>query len=291
MATTVTPGFAWALPSVPQKGKKPASQPLTNPLLKRAPPKTTKASSSDSKPKGTVQNRALVEAQTNLRRRHNAATSDKKQLPPKLSLTTGGLSRVPTSSVSPSPLWYRKFGNGTYPRTSSAPPNLLPAWYVQVVDENYALSVWEPDQPSSRKLSDSWVVAYGFQNANQKEEVLRRFSSFGSIVTVRGGKSNWIALEYGSPLEAEKALYHRSWVLDGSVIGVVRLDQELRETLDWTIAPIAMPGDLGSRKPTTPQTAAKVGVDDDIYMSSTNEALVEKRSVCERFLGILFGWE
>jgi hypothetical protein len=76
--------------------------------------------------------------------------------------------------------------------------------------------------------TDTWVLVYGYSNASQYEDILRRFADFGHILAHRG-RSNWIAIQYESQLEAEKALCHQHMELqaaaDGEVIycGVTRL--------------------------------------------------------------------
>lgn len=58
-----------------------------------------------------------------------------------------------------------------------------------------------------------WVLVYGFVTRAQYNQVVQTFSSFGHVVAIKGdffhpGRSNWIALQYASQLEAEKAVCH-----------------------------------------------------------------------------------
>jgi hypothetical protein len=82
---------------------------------------------------------------------------------------------------------------------------------------------------------NAWVLVYGFSTQSQKEELVRLFDSFGRVIHRHGGvtaSSNWIALQYQSRLEAEKALSHRPIELVGPVFcGVERLTPQKRQSL------------------------------------------------------------
>jgi hypothetical protein len=67
-------------------------------------------------------------------------------------------------------------------------------------------------------------LIYGYANANHYQEIIRRFTGYGHVLD-RRGRSNWVALQYESRLQAEKALCHRDLQLaDGIFCGVKRLD-------------------------------------------------------------------
>ena len=76
-----------------------------------------------------------------------------------------------------------------------------------------------------------WVLVYGYASVSQYDEILRRFANYGHILDHRGscqpGRSNWIALQYESRLQAEKALCHQHVQLtEGIYCGVKRLDDK-----------------------------------------------------------------
>eukprot|EP00541_Cyclophora_tenuis_P004351 CAMPEP_0116542556 /NCGR_PEP_ID=MMETSP0397-20121206/1079_1 /TAXON_ID=216820 /ORGANISM="Cyclophora tenuis, Strain ECT3854" /LENGTH=260 /DNA_ID=CAMNT_0004066573 /DNA_START=25 /DNA_END=807 /DNA_ORIENTATION=+ len=259
--SSVTPAFPWALPSIdPSTKKKSTSQPIVNPLLKRVPPKAVNnaASAMEMKSSGGIgQNRSG----SDLRQRKNNTDASKKNGPPGQSLATGGLSRVPTASIADA-----EYKGG-------------------------ALVLYgQSDRQIESEEIGSWVVVYGFSTEAEQDEVLRRFRSFGNVVAVRGGKSNWVALQYRSPIEAEKALCHHTSVLGGCVIGVVRMDPRLRDSLEWSIAPMVQTA-VGETAPQRKKSLPKSGFQDDDIFLQERAPVVEKKSVCERFLGALFGWD
>jgi hypothetical protein len=74
-----------------------------------------------------------------------------------------------------------------------------------------------------------WVLVYGYATSDHYDEIRRRFSEYGHVLSHRGscqpGQSNWIALQYESRLQSEKALCHQHVQLaDGIFCGVKRLD-------------------------------------------------------------------
>jgi hypothetical protein len=74
-----------------------------------------------------------------------------------------------------------------------------------------------------------WVLIYGYANANHYQEIFRRFTQYGHVLDRRGscqpGRSNWVALQYESRLQAEKALCHQHVQLAGGIFcGIKRLD-------------------------------------------------------------------
>jgi hypothetical protein len=74
-----------------------------------------------------------------------------------------------------------------------------------------------------------WVLIYGYASANHYQEIFRRFTQYGHVLDRRGscqpGRSNWVALQYESRLQAEKALCHQHVQLaDGIFCGIKRLD-------------------------------------------------------------------
>jgi len=84
----------------------------------------------------------------------------------------------------------------------------------------------------------NWVVVYGPCTSAQFQTVVRRFGSYGTILTTRGGsgeKANWIALHYDSRLQAEKALcQHNTFLEDNILIGVTRATPTLARQLGFS---------------------------------------------------------
>lgn len=73
-----------------------------------------------------------------------------------------------------------------------------------------------------------WVCVYGYATEAQYQEILRRFSAYGQVINHRGScqptRSNWIAIQYATRLQAVKALCHRDVQLsDGIFCGVFAL--------------------------------------------------------------------
>lgn len=132
------------------------------------------------------------------------------------------------------------------------------------------------------------MLVHGFSSKTQFEEVLRRFESFGKIVSQRECGRNWVALHYESNLEAEKALCQRKCILsDGNLIGVSRMDERLSQTLEWDAGPSSMEVvDQGLSQ------AVKNGLgEDDVLLKERSYGEGRGGSVCEKFLAFVFGWD
>lgn len=73
-------------------------------------------------------------------------------------------------------------------------------------------------------------MVYGFSTTEQYEQVLERFRPHGHILDQRGSSgearnSNWVALQFESRLQAEKAICHSTVQLSSHIfVGVKRLD-------------------------------------------------------------------
>lgn len=73
-------------------------------------------------------------------------------------------------------------------------------------------------------------MVYGFSTTEQYEQVLERFRPYGHILDQRGSSgearnSNWVALQFESRLQAEKAICHSTVQLSSHIfVGVKRLD-------------------------------------------------------------------
>ncbi|GKY95279.1 hypothetical protein MPSEU_000489900 [Mayamaea pseudoterrestris] len=76
--------------------------------------------------------------------------------------------------------------------------------------------------------SGCWILVYGYTTHEQFKTLLNEFSSYGRVVDYKSpsgeSRQNWLALQYESRLEAEKALCHDDIQIDSGVYcGVKRL--------------------------------------------------------------------
>ena len=136
--------------------------------------------------------------------------------------------------------------------------------------------------------SGNWVLIYGYTTHQQYKKLLKQFSSYGRVLnhkkpsTLNDDKAenpqNWLALQYESRLEAEKALCHDHFELSdtGVFCGVKRLNDN---------DPLLLQGDdhANSLKYLTGSaTLHEVeNDDDDGEQTRPNESIGQ--SVCERF--------
>lgn len=151
-------------------------------------------------------------------------------------------------------------------------------------------------QPVNDSL-DRWVVIYGYSTEAQYQAILRKFQSFGKVVSHRGscrpGRSNWIALEYESIVQAEKALCQQNCLLmDGVLIGVTRLTLPLKQSLEWNPTS-SLSSDVASRLDDKFQNDV-MSEEDILLLASPKKkqsfVIGARRNVCERFLSWWFGW-
>lgn len=263
---TATPGFTWALPEE-KKDAAPSVKPLANPLLLRKPPTHSPAARTPLSP---MDNEGI-------RQRRKPATTPmagsarKLVPPPKASFLTGDAgiaNEVPQT------------GNNDFNATLALTGNAsLPALGYD--------GAWE-----------HWVLVYGFTTQGQYELVVRRFHSFGLIISQRAS-GNWVAFQYESRAVAEKALCTQHCVLiDAVVICATRLTSSLRDSLDWTSSKIVSPGQqhsvgLNSNVQLLKQRGEPAYQDEDILLlgNGTQEMNKQgKRSVCEMVMSWVFGW-
>lgn len=149
--------------------------------------------------------------------------------------------------------------------------------------------------------SGLWVCVYGYATRDQYNEILRRFSQYGHIVTHKGscqpGTTNWIAIQYESRLQAEKALCHRNLQLnDGIFCGVFRLEDNDPKVLQTTSS-LWMPPRFSALLTNGVSNHEKSGSDHE-GLSERDILLVHEkeddrddreRSVCLRFVRWLLG--
>ena len=135
-----------------------------------------------------------------------------------------------------------------------------------------------------------WVVVFGFTTPAQYESIIRHFNSFGKIVSHHLGQSNWVALEYESLLQREKALSQTSLLMDGIMVGVTRLTLSLRQSLDWNSASTFS-------TQVQPFQVSQTFKEEDVLLltngspkKKTQFEIGASRDVCGRFLAWWFGW-
>jgi hypothetical protein len=138
-------------------------------------------------------------------------------------------------------------------------------------------------------------LVYGFSTTAQYEAIMHRFESFGKIVSHRSGRSNWVALEYESLLQTEKALSQASLPMDGIVVGVTRLTLSLKQSLDRNSASTLS---TATQVPPSFQKSHEMKEEDVLLLTSGSpktQAQFELRAssgnVCGRLLAWWFGWE
>jgi hypothetical protein len=272
-----TPAFQWALPDQndPSINKKPSpatTKPIANPLLKQSFSQSpTTAASSLRVPFSPVENHGLRQRRQQEVPKNTTvmpAIGKRPVRPPTASLFDGVVNEVrPTTTMF---------------ETSETVPQLV----------NDSL--------------ERWVVVYGYSTEAQFQAILRKFESFGKIVSHRGsGRSNWIALEYDSVVQAEKALCQQNCLLlDDILVGVTRLTMSLKQSLDWNAptasAPLSVLPDVrlcdrfeNSNNNNNNNNMMK---EEDILLFSSpkkKQSLVvggANGNVCERFLSWWFGW-
>jgi len=196
-------------------------------------------------------------------------------------------------------LQYSSFGGS--PSTASK-PDYLPSDLTSPTQGQMVVSSsnsWTNAAPHGAPEDDhgGWVLVYGYSTAAQYDEILRVFGQFGVMVQHKGscapGRTNWVAVQYASRLEAEKALCHQHLPLaDGVFCGVKKLDGNdpiLLHTADTALST------LWSRNSGVPESKgtssnARVGIleEKDVLLETDREqgdGNLPPRTIgiCERF--------
>jgi hypothetical protein len=179
--------------------------------------------------------------------------------------------------------------------------------------------LWDQHHPQSTELStvaptsdtNNWIVAYGYSNREEYQELVRILNGYGQILQQQSN-GNWLAVKYESRLAAEKALCSQpirltSNSLCGTVRGAAQLlqslrDQQRNEALKTTTTP-----SLSSSAPSFAFPSETMA--DNQHMTQSN-GLEEKdilaqynkhdgddshrrppTSVCEKLLAWFFEWD
>ena len=269
MTSYTTPGFQWSLPELQEPQKKPSpatTKPIANPLLRQSfsPP-----TASLRLPFSPVENNGMRQRR-----------QQESRLPSHATMPNNGKRpvRPPTASF---------LVNGDVGVSNDGAP--LTQSTAEIVPQLVNNSL------------ERWVVVYGYATSAQYESILRRFQSFGNVVSVRGscrpGRSNWIALEYESMVQAEKALCQQNCLLmDGVLVGVTRLTLPLKQSLEWNPTSLSSLPDVASRLDDKFQTGVEMTEEDILLLASPEKQHqsfmvgAARRSLCERFLAWWFGW-
>jgi hypothetical protein len=145
-------------------------------------------------------------------------------------------------------------------------------------------------------------MVFGFSTTEQYEQVLHYFRQLGHILDQRGSgggvrNSNWVALQFESRLQAEKALCHSTVQLSSHIfVGVKRLDDADPILLQASSGGLKdLWGDGGSSTvKRNLLTAAEGGLTEkDILLGRKDDdpkalATIRQRSICQRFLCWVF---
>lgn len=252
--------FAWAQPSVAMEEKSSTKKsPVPNPLLKRRGGVIPPAAAADNNVHRSPF--SPLNGNNNTLRQRRPTTTTTKPLPPKMSLTDGGFNDFPSSTT-------------TTTTTTSV-----------TVDEPRN----EPNNvDNNNNENNNWVLVFGFHKNNDSilEEVLDRFESIGTITAKKfsHSSSNWVALRYGSLLEADKAACQNRCVLSsGDMVGATRLTTEDLRSLDASSAMTVWNHNDNNGKRKRRMTESEV-----LLQEAPRKA---NSSICEQFLAIIFGWD
>lgn len=267
-----TPGFQWSLPDQQEPPGKPSpatTKPIANPLLSQ---QTAGANLSLRVPFSPVENNGLRQR----RQQEASLTSTHTYIP----VNGKRPVRPPTAT-------FLMNGNVGISNERAAAETTT-----------FERTVGETVPQLGHESFKRCVVVYGYTNESQYQAILRRFQTFGRVVSHRGGKpglTNWVALEYESVIQAEKALCQQNCLLmDGILVGVTGLTLPLKQSLEWNHST-----SLSSLPDVTSRLDSKFETDElkeeDILLLSPSKnkqsfVIGEKRNVCERFLSWWFGW-
>ena len=162
--------------------------------------------------------------------------------------------------------------------------------------------------------NNHWVVAYGYTNQEEFEELLYILSGYGTTVT-KFSNRNWLALQYECRTAAEKALCSQPIILkSASLCGTVRGSKNLLERL--RSQPSLPPLLMGSSTNKSLSSYSSFNNNKNMLMMEKNQALEEQdilaqyntdrsngdyydqdtnmdsypASICEQLFSWYFGW-
>lgn len=298
VAGATSPGGLF-FPDSSKKNDGPKEQ-IANPLLSRTPGFSPSAHAmTHRQQRGQQANTTLTPLSQNngLRQRKPVRPVEKKtpgilNLPPGLASTSLGAGVTTWTMASRSTPTAQQQQQQMAANQSSTPTT-----EAAVLTATALVATTARNSPSPRLSSGgSWILVYGYTNQSQYEELVRQFSSFGQVLKHQGscqpGRSNWIAFQYESILEAEKALCHQhTEIVDGIFCGVKRLADNdpilMRATAQGaSLSSLWNKEEEKGRGAATASASNKTIMgEDDILMSPNHPSLQgrRKRGVCEQF--------
>ena len=165
------------------------------------------------------------------------------------------------------------------------------------------------DSYSSESLvADNWVVAHGYTSPIEYKELLNILSTFGRIQR-QEANGNWLAVQFESPLSAEKAICCQPILLSNALCGIARGTPDLLQKLNTgkqqqqqqqNAAKGSSANSMAQLQNDnkTVTTAGKLGKLDemDILLLENSSYAddprkpYEQRSICDKLLAWYFGW-
>mmetsp|Transcript_26186 Transcript_26186/g.36689 ORF Transcript_26186/g.36689 Transcript_26186/m.36689 type:complete len:308 (-) Transcript_26186:743-1666(-) len=301
MASPTTFSFGWSSDQNSNgANKSPKAKPLANPLLDASSP-----SPMQGQGEGIQRlHNALVPLDPNvegLRQRKSSSNGmsngSRMAPPPNVSLsmqgTFVGATKKEQAGVGNGNGIHREDSGGprvSWGRMDSPPPNSgfgTSSNFGSSLDESF----------------DRWVLVYGYATRSQYEAILKLFENFGKVTSRKGtcnpGQSNWLAMQYETSLQAEKALCQQHCMLeDGVLVGVTRMDPTLKQSLDWNVAPGPLKEEdvLGNRLEERfhqSQNGSYGMKEQDVLLECPRGMEVSrggKKNVCEQVLSWVFDW-
>jgi hypothetical protein len=141
----------------------------------------------------------------------------------------------------------------------------------------------------------NWVLVYGYTNREQYLALLKTFSSYGTVLQQKGnntwfdvhGKSihsNWLALQYESRLQAEKALCHNHFQIEPGIFCGVNLLEENDPIL-------LLQSDSKPRQHDDQQVRGNDDNESTLVCSGIVGSIERSQSPCERFFRWLLSIE
>ena len=175
---------------------------------------------------------------------------------------------------------------------------LLPLYGQQMGTQMARMTNFQPEE--------NWILVFGFNNKDQREEVLRKFKSTGNVTDIKmaSGSKNWAALCYDSKLTLEKAVCEGDFqTSDGCFCGVRRLPNSQQffleqQRLYTSVVSHNAEGKVADEPinlfATTKDGAAEKAADieekDILMAASTARGPARGKTCCESFMGWIYGW-
>lgn len=162
-------------------------------------------------------------------------------------------------------------------------------------------------EKSSFQHEENWILVFGFNDKDQREEVLRKFKSMGNVTDIKmaSGAKNWAALCYDSKLTLEKAVCEGDFqTSDGSFCGVRRLQNSQQFFLEqqrlYTSVVSHSPNGESADEPinlfgktakdSTTEEAVDINEKDILMTTNVEKGPPRGKTCCESFMGWIYGW-